>query len=634
MMNNLKNQLIGMFKQVFVLTRLVIVFLIIHSSTNSSAQFELNGNASSLGSNTYQLTPATNWQFGAIWYKVQQNIDSPFAVQGQLYLGTLSGGADGIVFVMQNKCLVNGAGASGGGIGYGGMAGQSLAVEFDSFQNNGGAPNNNDPAYDHIAIESNGNVNHSNAANTLAGPVQMDPVKTSVKDGIWYDFQINYDPSTTTLTVYFNGSLRLSLVYDIKNNIFAGNPYVYWGFVSATGGTYNDQEVKINSSTTYTLGDVSICSGASVQKHMPPLGGPNIASGKTAVASSIEGGGYAANNVTDGDMGTRWSSQSSDPQWIYVDLVNPSDIDSVVLFWENASAKQYKIQTSNDAVTWTDQYSVTTGPAGANMTKMVFTATNVRYVRMYGTVRNTGYGYSLFEFRVLGKQKYLWSPNDGSINDIYSTDPIFSPTVTTTYSVTLPDPCLGSVTNSFTITVNCVLPITISEFNATAGEKVVQLTWTTASEHNSKMFEILRSVDGVEFTNIGYVDAFGNSSTNKYYEFDDINLFSEIGYYQLNVVDYDGSSQKSKIIFVSKATSLRPYVLQPAFEEETLVKLPGEVEYVEFKIVDFSGREISSWGDETPSKAESIGRNLKPGSYILIIKSAHYTESIHINKLK
>jgi hypothetical protein len=621
--------------RLFYVIRLLLFFSAIFLGKDSFSQFQLNGNASSLGSNTYQLTPASNWQFGAIWYQVQQNIDNPFSVQGQMYLGTLSGGADGIVFVMQNKCLINGAGAAGGNIGYGGMSGQSIAVEFDTFINNSGStPNNSDPAYDHIAIESNGNVDHANAANTLAGPIQMDLVKTSVKDGIWYDFQINYDPSTTTITVYFNGSLRLSLVYDIKSNIFGGNPYVYWGFVSATGGSFNDQEVKINSSTTYAISDVTMCAGSSVQKHLPPLGGPNIASGKNAVASSLEGAGYAASNVTDGNLGTRWSSQPSDPQWIYVDLVNPSDIDSVVLFWENASANQYKIQTSTDAVTWIDQYTVINGPAGANMMKMVFTATNVRYVRMYGTVRNTGYGYSLFEFRVLGKQKYQWSPNDGSINDIYSSDPIFSPSVTTTYSVTIPDACLGSVSYSFTITVNCTMPIGISEFIATGGEKVVHLSWTTISEHDSKGFEILRSNDGFQFSKIGFVDAFGNSNSNKYYEFDDDQFSSEDLYYQLNLEDIDGNSQKSPIIFVSRSTFDKPFVLQPTFEDETLVKLPGKLEYVEFKIVDFSGREIYSWGDETPSHFESIGRNLKSGSYILIIKSDRYNESIPINKVK
>jgi hypothetical protein len=130
------------------------------------------------------------------------------------------------------------------------------------------------------------------------------------------------------------------------------------------------------------------------------------------------------------------------------------------------------------------------------------------------------------------------------------------------------------------------------------------------------------------------VDAFGNSNSNKYYEFDDDQFTSENLYYQLNLEDIDGNRQKSSMIFVSRTAYDKPFVLQPTFEDETLVKLPGKLEYVEFKIVDFSGREIYSWGDETPSHFESIGRNLKSGSYILIIKSDRYNESIPINKVK
>lgn len=562
--------------------------------------------------------------------KLRQNLDNPFSVQGQMYLGTIAGGADGIVFVMQNNCL--NAGAAGGGIGYGGMTGQSIAVEFDTHQN----PEYTDPVYDHIAIERNGNVDHANGANTLAAPVQMHAVKADVEDGLWYDFQINYNPATSTLQVYFNGSLRVSLVYNIKANIFGGNPYVYWGFTSATGGSFNDQQVRLSATTTYQISDETICT-ESVQKHLPPLAGPNIALGKPAVASS-NNGGNTASSATDGNGtytgGTRWESQHGvDPQWIYVDLVNPSDIDSVVLYWETANARSYKIQTSTDGVTWTDQFTELAGPAGAHMRKIVFTATNVRYVRMHGTQRNTGYGYSLYEFRVLGTQKYLWSPNDGSIDDIYSTNPIFSPTVTTTYTVNLIDPCAGIVPFSFTITVNCPAPVELTEFHGAVVNDYVHLNWSTAWESNSDYFEIQRSFDGIHFSNITSVDAAGNSTINSTYTYNDYESFSGLAYYRLNGVDVDGSTQMSPVISVLKNSSIKPAVEQAIFEEETKLLLPGNPDYVKCTIVNIMGNEINSWENQSPSDSEYIGRTLMPGSYMLIIESNLYTKSIKINKL-
>jgi hypothetical protein len=49
------------------------------------------------------------------------------------------------VFVLTNN--ITGLGQSGGGLGYGGLAGNSFAVEFDTYQNGG------EPANDHIAFE-------------------------------------------------------------------------------------------------------------------------------------------------------------------------------------------------------------------------------------------------------------------------------------------------------------------------------------------------------------------------------------------------------------------------------------------------------------------------------------------------
>ncbi|HEV2345441.1 MAG TPA: discoidin domain-containing protein [Actinocrinis sp.] len=123
-----------------------------------------------------------------------------------------------------------------------------------------------------------------------------------------------------------------------------------------------------------------------------------LSQGKTATASSVNAGNQASFAV-DGNTGTRWESAWSDPQWLQVDLGGTATISQVVLQWESASGKAYQIQTSNDAVNWTSIYSTTTGPGG---TETLNVTGSGRYVRMYGTVRNTGYGYSLWEFQVFG----------------------------------------------------------------------------------------------------------------------------------------------------------------------------------------------------------------------------------------
>jgi CxxC motif-containing protein (DUF1111 family) len=122
----------------------------------------------------------------------------------------------------------------------------------------------------------------------------------------------------------------------------------------------------------------------------------NLALNKPVTASANPQ--YAATNAVDGNVGTRWSSaQGVDPQWIYVDLGAATSIGKVILRWEAAFAKAYQIQTSPDAATWTSIYSTTTGPGG---TETLAVSGTGRYVRLYGTVRATIYGYSLWEFEI------------------------------------------------------------------------------------------------------------------------------------------------------------------------------------------------------------------------------------------
>ncbi|HEU5355760.1 MAG TPA: discoidin domain-containing protein, partial [Actinocrinis sp.] len=137
-----------------------------------------------------------------------------------------------------------------------------------------------------------------------------------------------------------------------------------------------------------------------------------LSQGKPATASSVNGGNNAAFAV-DGNTGTRWESAWSDSQWLQVDLGASATISQVVLQWETASAKAYQIQASADGANWTSIYSTTTGPGGTETLNVTGTG---RYVRMYGTARATGYGYSLWEFQIYGTASGGGSGSCGTTN--------------------------------------------------------------------------------------------------------------------------------------------------------------------------------------------------------------------------
>jgi hypothetical protein len=111
-----------------------------------------------------------------------------------------------------------------------------------------------------------------------------------------------------------------------------------------------------------------------------------------------------AKNAVDGNTGTRWESAYSDPQWIYVDLGAVKTITEVRIDWQHAAAKDYHVDVSNDATTWSAAIASKTGLPAVDHRIDDLTGLNAsgRYVRIYGTARATVYGYSIWELQIYG----------------------------------------------------------------------------------------------------------------------------------------------------------------------------------------------------------------------------------------
>jgi F5/8 type C domain len=77
-----------------------------------------------------------------------------------------------------------------------------------------------------------------------------------------------------------------------------------------------------------------------------------------------------------------------------VDLGQIMLVCQITLNRELARAKEFQIQVSYDALAWTTIYSASAAAIGKT-TIDVFG--NGRFLRIYGTSRATGYGYSLWD---------------------------------------------------------------------------------------------------------------------------------------------------------------------------------------------------------------------------------------------
>ena len=91
------------------------------------------------------------------------------------------------------------------------------------------------------------------------------------------------------------------------------------------------------------------------------------------------------------------------------------------------------------------------------------------------------------------------------------------------------------------------LPIELLSFDVKGVSNSVHISWTTLTERNNDYFTIERSVDGINFTPVGYVDGAGNSLESISYSFIDSKPVSGISYYRLRQTDFDGKTEAFEI---------------------------------------------------------------------------------------
>ncbi|WP_185280840.1 discoidin domain-containing protein [Hymenobacter sp. NBH84] len=310
----------------------------------------------------------------------------------------------------------------------------------------------------------------------------------------------------------------------------------------------------------------------------------NLAFGKPGTASSTLGNNTTANAFDEKDN-TRWeSTHGIDPGWLYVDLGQVYTINEIKLIWETAAGKDFLVQVSNDATTWTTVRKVTGNTSLLN--DYAGLSVQGRYVRMYGTARTTQYGYSLYEFAVYG------SGNGAAL---------------------------------------VPLPVTLMSFTAAASHNGVQLRWTTATEKDNQGFEVQRSANGTEFKRIGYQRGAGTTSTSRTYQYLDTNAPTGLVYYRLLQTDTDGTTTYSPVIATQvtrqKAVAAVTYSVypNPTTEEARLAWTTTAPTPVVLHVYDAQGKAVAQ-----RTVAEEYGQNnlvldlraYPTGIYFLALRNA------------
>ena len=186
------------------------------------------------------------------------------------------------------------------------------------------------------------------------------------------------------------------------------------------------------------------------------------------------------------------------------------------------------------------------------------------------------------------------------------------------------------------------LPVNLLTFSGSLQtDNTALLKWETANETNTSEFILERSLDGHNFQQIGTVAAIGNSGINNKYSFIDDNASrqsSSVVYYQLKMVDNDGSYTFSDIVtitlpLITSKVSLFP---NPAARQVNVTITTAIDGKVKWQLIDNAGRILNHSSIAAKKGNNNIVINLNrlsTGTYFLIVSGADIDQKVKLEKL-
>jgi hypothetical protein len=207
-----------------------------------------------------------------------------------------------------------------------------------------------------------------------------------------------------------------------------------------------------------------------------------------------------------------------------------------------------------------------------------------------------------------------------------STDGLTSNSVTYVEMSGIPGFSGGS--GSVILIPSTTLPINWKSFSGVTDNKINYLRWVTASEENSSHFEVLRSVDGINFESIGIVAASGNSSSEIAYNFNDLNPQQGVNYYRIDMIDMDSKRESSNIIALEIMSGDQTHLFYPnPVKDQLFYVFEADIDgkFV-LEISDALGRVI-----QRKNHQSTKGTNRVALDFSNLVPAAYFIRAIHDN---
>ncbi len=176
-----------------------------------------------------------------------------------------------------------------------------------------------------------------------------------------------------------------------------------------------------------------------------------------------------------------------------------------------------------------------------------------------------------------------------------------------------------------------ILPIKLTDFTVALKEKDALLNWQTEQEFNNKGFDIMRSLDGVNFVKIGFVGGNGSSNIPVKYSFTDVNIPANITvYYRLRQVDLDNKATLSQILSVklSDKNAFSSLLWPNPAVAEVNISFNNSIKNGTITVIDQQGRKLLTKTISQPTLKTTLRTSaLAAGTYLVQIQTENKTET-------
>lgn len=156
-----------------------------------------------------------------------------------------------------------------------------------------------------------------------------------------------------------------------------------------------------------------------------------------------------------------------------------------------------------------------------------------------------------------------------------------------------------------------------------------------ANEENLNYYELQRSTDGQNFSNISKINATGKSEYN-YSDY--LNNTPSLYYYRLMSVDKDANFKYSLVITITTASQGKFAQVNPnPFQNKLLVSIQSAFQDKAIvTLTDMSGRQLLRQTRTLASGTNEFeineAENFYQGTYILTVRSSQHVQSIKVVK--